>query len=116
VCGNQQAWNGGTQNSCASNPASPGPLSPGGPDPCAMIKGSYLGPDNKNYRIDTYVTVYTAPTPANGGSAARPGKVVTVVVRDPSTQGNNRTLARESAAFDCSTGGGTSFNNSGVGC
>lgn len=115
VCGNQQAWNGSTQNSCASNPASPGPLSAGGPDPCAM-KQNVTGPDNKAYRIDTYVTVYTAPTPANGGSAPRAGKVVTVVVRDPSAQGANRTLARESASFDCSTGGGTAFNASGVGC
>lgn len=115
VCGNLQAWNGGTQNSCASNPASPGPLSPGGPDPCAM-KQSITGPDGKTYRVDTYVTSYTAPTPANGGFAPRTQKLVTVVVRDPSAQGANRTLARESASFDCSTGGGQAFNNSGVGC
>jgi type II secretory pathway pseudopilin PulG len=115
TCGNSQAWNGSTQNSCASNPASPGPLSPGGPDPCAM-KQTVTGADGKSYRIDTYVTTYTAPTPANGGSAPRPGKLVTVVVRDPSTQGANRALVRESASFDCSTGGGVSYNNSGVGC
>lgn len=118
VCGNVQAWNGSTQNSCASNPASPGPLSPGGPNPCAMTQ-TVTGADGKSYRIDTFVTTYTAPTPANGGGAARAGKLVTVVVRDPtaSAQGAaNRTLARESASFDCSTGGGQAFNNSGVGC
>ena len=115
TCGNSQAWNGATQNSCASNPASPGPLSAGGPDPCAM-KQTVTGADGKSYRIDTYVTTYTAPTPANGGSSPRASKLVTVVVRDPSTQGNNRALARESASFDCSTGGGQAFNNSGVGC
>jgi type II secretory pathway pseudopilin PulG len=115
VCGNSQAWNGATQNSCASSPASPASLSPGGPNPCSM-KQTVVGADGRNYRLDTYVTTYTAPTPANGGAAPRASKLVTVVVRDPSSPANNRTLARESASFDCSTGGGQAFNNSGVGC
>ena len=115
VCGNSQAWNGATQNSCASSPQSPQSLSPGGPNPCSM-KQTVVGADGRNYRLDTYVTTFTAPTPANGGSAPRASKLVTVVVRDPSAPGNNRTLARESASFDCSTGGGQAFNNSGVGC
>jgi type II secretory pathway pseudopilin PulG len=112
VCGNQQAYNGATANSCASNPQSPGSLSPGGPNPCSMIQNPIVGADGKNYRLDTYVTLYTAPTPGNGGSAPRPSKLVTVVVRDPSA--SNRVLVRESATFDCSTGGGTSFNNGNV--
>jgi len=80
------------------------------------MKQTVVGADGRNYRLDTYVTTFTAPTPANGGSAPRASKLVTVVVRDPSAPGNNRTLARESASFDCSTGGGQAFNNSGVGC
>jgi hypothetical protein len=114
VCGNSQAWNGSTQNSCASSPASPGKLEPSAPDPCAM-KQTVIGPDSRNYRLDTYVTTFTAPTPV-GGAPPRASKLVTIVVRDPSAPGNDRTLARESASFDCSTGGGQAFNNSGVGC
>jgi type II secretory pathway pseudopilin PulG len=94
---------------CTANPKNPIGIGTNPPDPCAM-KQTITGPDNKTYRIDTYIVVYTAPTPV-GGQAPRSGKLVTVVVRDPSAAGNNRVLARESSTFDCSTGGGTTFNS-----
>jgi type II secretory pathway pseudopilin PulG len=53
------------------------------------------GPDHGSYRVDTYIIARTPPS-------GRPGKLVTVVVRDGSSL--TRTLVRQSSSFDASTG------------
>ena len=66
------------------------------PDPCNPKQTPVTGPDNRQYRVDTYITTYT-PT---GGRAL---KVITVVVRDL----NHLTgppLSRLQSRFDVSTG------------
>ncbi len=66
------------------------------PDPCNPLQSSVTGPDNRHYRVDTYITSYT---PAGG----RPLKVISVVVRDT----NHLTgppLTRVQSRFDQATG------------
>jgi len=66
------------------------------PDPCNPIQTPVTGPDNRQYRVDTYITTYT-PT---GGRAL---KVITVVVRDVNHP-TGPALARLQSRFDQSTG------------
>jgi type II secretory pathway pseudopilin PulG len=66
------------------------------PDPCNPLQSSVTGPDNRSYRVDTYITSYL-PT---GG---RTLKVITVVVRDPNHV-NGPPLARLQSRFDQATG------------
>jgi Tfp pilus assembly protein PilV len=54
------------------------------------------GPDHHNYRVDTYVVDDHA-----AGTSGRALRKVTVVIRDGSNV--NKTLARETTTFDCST-------------
>ena len=55
---------------------------------------SVIGPDGRTYRVDIYIVSQTPPT-------GRPLKLVTVVVRKPSTL---KTLTRLSSTFDESSG------------
>lgn len=66
----------------------------GPPNECNPSR-KVVGADRKDYRLDTYITLYTPP----GGRAV---KKVTVVVRD----WNNLavTFARQASTFDLSTG------------
>jgi type II secretory pathway pseudopilin PulG len=66
------------------------------PDPCKPIQSGITGPDNRLYRVDTYITAYT---PTGGRSL----KVVTVVVRDPNHL-SGPPLARLQSRFDQATG------------
>ena len=66
----------------------------GPPDECNPSR-KVVGADRKDYRLDTYITLYTPP----GGRAV---KKVTIVVRD----WNNLAVsfARQASTFDISTG------------
>ena len=66
------------------------------PDPCNPLQYPVTGPDNRSYRVDTYITSYL-PT---GG---RTLKVITVVVRDPNHL-SGPPLARLQSRFDQATG------------
>jgi prepilin-type N-terminal cleavage/methylation domain-containing protein len=57
------------------------------------------GADGKSYRVDTYITWQS--TSNQSGTIGRNVKLITVVVRDSST---NRTYARVASSFDESTG------------
>ena len=88
--GDADAWSGGAQvtaGSCTTTAAE-----------CMPVQASVTGPDNRSYRIDSYVT---APTPPAGGRAV---KQVTVAVRSVTT---DKLLARITSTFDKSTGCGT---------
>jgi type II secretory pathway pseudopilin PulG len=65
------------------------------PDECAPTR-TLLGPDNKRYRIDTYIVSDSVAT-------SRQLKRVTVVVRDLSSL-TGRPLARVASTFDRATG------------
>jgi type II secretory pathway pseudopilin PulG len=85
-----QALSGGLTNYTGACPA-------GAPsEACAPIQ-NVTGPDNRSYRVDTYV-VLRNPT---GSGEARDVKVVTVVVREG---GTNRNLVRQVSTFDALTG------------
>ena len=71
-------------------------LSGSWPDPCNPLQSPVNGPDNRQYRVDTYIT-YSTPT--NG----RQLKVVTVVVRDYNRL-TGPALARLQTRFDPATG------------
>jgi prepilin-type N-terminal cleavage/methylation domain-containing protein len=84
------AWNGGTQvvpASCTSTAVE-----------CKPQQSSVTGPDNRTYRVDTYVIAPTAP------ATARAIKQATVAVRDVKS---GKLLARLVSTFDKSTGCGT---------
>jgi type II secretory pathway pseudopilin PulG len=66
------------------------------PDPCNPLQSSVTGPDNRTYRVDTYITTLT---PTGGRSL----KVITVVVRDP-LHLTGPPLARLQSRFDQATG------------
>jgi type II secretory pathway pseudopilin PulG len=68
--------------------------------PSRTISGSG-SPDGRSYRIDTYVALLPAIN-ANGTTARRSRKQVTVVVRDGMLP--TKVLVRETSIFDCSTG------------
>jgi type II secretory pathway pseudopilin PulG len=96
---------GGTPTPVTCLPVQPAPAQP-----------PVIGPDHRSYRIDSYVvwncaigslsttSPYTTAAPGCTGAtpAARPSKLVTVVVRDPSTPTNEP--FRESSTFDQATG------------
>jgi type II secretory pathway pseudopilin PulG len=85
-----QALSGGLSNYTETCPA-------GAPsEACAPIQ-NVTGPDNRSYRVDTYVVL---DDPTDSG-AARDVRVVTVVVREG---GTNRTLVRQVSTFDELTG------------
>jgi Tfp pilus assembly protein PilV len=73
---------------------------------------SVTGADKRTYRLDAYVTWFcasgtlggtiTAPTCTSAGTASRPGKLVTVVVRNGASP--YKTLARQQSTFDLATG------------
>jgi uncharacterized protein (TIGR02598 family) len=65
------------------------------PDPCNP-RQTITGPDNRSYRIDTYIRY---ETPAGG----RQLKLITVVVRDPSRL-TGPSLAKVQSRFDEATG------------
>ena len=67
----------------------------GVPDECRPIR-SLVGPDGKNYRIDTYIVTDTVST-------SRTFKRVTIVVRDGNAL-SGTPLARIASTFDESTG------------
>ena len=60
-----------------------------------------VGPDGKNYRLDTYVRSNQTVAPGVGWTQ-HITKLVTIVVRDPSA--GNHVLAREESDFDNCTG------------
>jgi prepilin-type N-terminal cleavage/methylation domain-containing protein len=72
-----------------------------GTAPCTSVTPTrtVTGADGKSYRVDTYVT-WTTPENTSG-TTGRNVKLVTLVVRDPSTL---RAYARVSSTFDESTG------------
>jgi prepilin-type N-terminal cleavage/methylation domain-containing protein len=85
------AWNGGTQvvpTYCTSSSA---------PE-CNPQQSTVTGPDNRRYRIDSYVIAPTAP--ATGRAIIQ----ATVAVRDVAS---GKLLARLVSTFDKSTGCGT---------
>ena len=84
------AWNGGAQLSAAS--------CTGALEECQPVQGSVAGPDNRTYRIDSYVRLLPAGSGPTGG---REVKEVTVVVREA---GDAKVLARLSSTFDRATG------------
>jgi hypothetical protein len=57
------------------------------------------GADSRSYRVDTYVTWQVL---ASGGFAGRNAKLVTVVVRSPTSP--TTVYARVSSSFDLATG------------
>lgn len=77
-----------TQAGC---PAAAAPLS----NACAPIR-TLDGPDQRGYRVDSFVSVVTTTS-----GAKRPYKRVVIVVRNADTLAE---LAREESVFDCSTG------------
>ena len=66
------------------------------PDPCLPIQSSVTGPDNRTYRVDTFINTFT---PTGGRSL----KVITVVVRD-TLHLTGPPLARLQSRFDQATG------------
>jgi type II secretory pathway pseudopilin PulG len=68
-------------------------------DECKPIQTNLTGPDNRNYRVDTYARQLTSGT--GGVVGGRDVKRVTVVVRGLS---DNKVLARLSSTFDQATG------------
>jgi type II secretory pathway pseudopilin PulG len=66
---------------------------------CKPVQAPVRGPDDREYRIDTYVS--TLASGAGGVTGGRDVKRVTVVVR---RYDDNRTLARYATTFDLSTG------------
>jgi prepilin-type N-terminal cleavage/methylation domain-containing protein len=69
----------------------------GVPNQCNPSR-TVTGPDHGSYRIDTYIV---SNTPTSAGSSGRAVKLVTIVVRNAST---NATYVRRVTAFDQSTG------------
>ena len=71
------------------------------PAPCtsSVPTKTVTGADGKSYRVDTYIT-WEAVSNANG-VAGRNVKLVTVVVRDPTTA---RVHTRVASSFDAATG------------
>jgi prepilin-type N-terminal cleavage/methylation domain-containing protein len=71
------------------------------PSPCtsSVPTKTVSGADGKSYRVDTYIT-WSAVSNANG-VAGRNVKLVTLLVRDPSTL---RVHARVASSFDAATG------------
>jgi prepilin-type N-terminal cleavage/methylation domain-containing protein len=69
--------------------------------PCSATQPTrtVAGADGKNYRVDTFIT-WEAVT-SGSGVAGRNVKLVTLVVRDSTT---NRVYARVASSFDLSTG------------
>ena len=65
------------------------------PNECEPSR-ALVGPDNKRYRVDTYIISETPPS-------GRPVKRVTVVVRDQ-LKLTSRALARVASTFDQATG------------
>ena len=73
---------------------------------------SVTGADKRSYRLDTYVTWFCAsgtlggtiavPTCTGGTATSRPGKLVTVVVRNGTAP--YKTLTRQQSTFDLATG------------
>ncbi len=72
-----------------------------GSPPCTNLvpTKTVTGADGKSYRVDTYITWQTTSTAS--GVAGRNVKLITVIVRDPTT---NATYARVSSSFDETTG------------
>jgi type II secretory pathway pseudopilin PulG len=83
---------------------------------CLAVSTTKLGPDNRNYKIETFIrfdcatgtlaagTWATSPTSTSCGSGqARPTKLMTVAVSDPSTT-PAKELFRETSTFDLATG------------
>jgi hypothetical protein len=68
-------------------------------DECKPIQTGVTGPDNRAYRVDSYVRQLTSGT--GGVAGGRDVKRVTVVVRGAS---DNKVLARLSSTFDQATG------------
>ncbi|MGZ8694997.1 MAG: prepilin-type N-terminal cleavage/methylation domain-containing protein [Gaiellaceae bacterium] len=69
------------------------------PDYCKPRQTSVTGPDNRLYRVDTYI-YYDTPT---GTYTGRQLKLVTVVVRDPNRL-TGPPLAKVQTRFDQATG------------
>jgi type II secretory pathway pseudopilin PulG len=87
-CGNSTAQITSSCSALANETGSPPPR-------CNPLR-SLPGPDQKRYRVDTYIV---STTPISTGRAV---KQVTVVVRDAND--TSRVLARETTNFDLSTG------------
>jgi type II secretory pathway pseudopilin PulG len=80
----------------------------GAANPCTVVQ-NLSGPDNRTYRVDTYI-IRNAAT-----ATQRATKTVTVVVRD-GVPASKPVLARESSTFDCSSGGNLAFNPANADC
>jgi Tfp pilus assembly protein PilV len=72
-----------------------------GTAPCATTHPTetVTGADNKSYRVDTFITWQLVTSSA--GTTGRNAKLVTIVVRDPSTL---RVYARATSSFEEATG------------
>lgn len=72
-----------------------------GSAPCttSVPTKTVTGADGKSYRVDTFITWQLVAS--SGGTTGRNVKLVTIVVRDPTT---NRVYARDSSSFDEATG------------
>jgi type II secretory pathway pseudopilin PulG len=80
---------------------------------CPPISINKVGPDNRNYRIETAIgfdcavgtlgVPFPSPATCTGAGAARPAKLVTIIVYDPSTT-PAKELFREASTFDQATG------------
>ena len=77
-------------------------LPPCGSSPCTTYvpTRAITGPDGGSYRVDTFITWSRISNQA--GTSGRNVKLVTIVVRDPTTP--SKVHARVSSAFDESTG------------
>jgi type II secretory pathway pseudopilin PulG len=108
--------NPGTSQTCSANGVATAMTGPTGANTCTIVNGWYpntlpctpsrtisggSSPDGRSYRIDTYVARLPAVN-ADGITARRSRKQVTVVVRDGTLL--TKVLVRETSIFDCSTG------------
>lgn len=84
------AWAGGAQHASV--------YCTGSLPECQPVQTSVAGPDNRTYRIDSYVRLVGA---GSGPAGGREVKEVTVVVRE---SGAAKVLARLSSTFDKATG------------
>jgi Tfp pilus assembly protein PilV len=66
---------------------------------CTPIQTPVIGPDNRKYRVDTYIVLVY---PTGSSTSSRQVKLVTVVVRDFTD--TTRVLATETSTFDKSAG------------
>lgn len=98
-----------TSDSVYSSTAQVTGCPPSNTDVSCLPTRTVTGPDNKSYRLDTYITyscvsgtLSTSPTPTCGSTSPSPVKLVTVVVRSVGGTGlgtSGAVTVREQSAF-----------------